>query len=433
MKHLVSARHEEFLRLLKYLVSLNTVYSNTKGIQSALRFCKDHFERHLNRFDLFYDAQSNLICISKQINAKKNIVYLSAHIDTVPADKSEWDPRFNPFVPFEDDVSIVGRGASDDKAGVAYQLYLAYLIGKQKLHADNVVFTISSREEQNGQSAKEIGCQLGKRLPVGPKTYLITLENNVHVGNPPTLCINYGERGAIGIEVTGMLEDIQTFLRKDSYPWNPTVIAPIEEKQRKWRVFEQPGGHAATVPREHNRLFQLLSDHDMKRSILCAGSRTSMSAVPKTIQYAKSTMPVAHQAIFDLRTMERMDAIAKDLAQQNIRYRVIKQLDHGYDIQDQLQKDRIYRIAQRVAHDLLLSFEINPGSTDSGTIYASCSEEIRRIFLPITMGPGSRSQRQAVPPRLTHGANETYDKKSGLAAISFITQVLAEMGFISAI
>ena len=46
------------------------------------------------------------------------------------------------------------------------------------------------------------------------------------------------------------------------------------------------------------------------------------------------------------------------------------------------------------------------------------------------MGPGSRSQRNVDPPRLTHGKNETFDKKSGERAVMFLIEVLKGAGAI---
>src|SRR3990167_2354169 len=123
-------------------------------------------------------------------------------------------------------------------------LFIAYLIRRFYPETTNIVFTISSREEQGGQSARAIGAQIGYNLPLGSNAYIFTLENNVQVKHPPVLFINYGERGAVGIEVRGTLEEIKKFLNEDKNLWNPTVIYPYLQNQKvSWEYIEQEGGH----------------------------------------------------------------------------------------------------------------------------------------------------------------------------------------------
>ena len=69
--------------------------------------------------------------------------------------------------------------------------------------------------------------------------------------------------------------------------------------------------------------------------------------------------------------------------------------------------------------------EFNPGDSDASTIYNSLSPEQQSRFLPLTMGPG-RSQRKAIPPRLTHGVNETFDKDSGIQSIRDLLEIIKE-------
>lgn len=432
VNRIIDKYYDNYLTMLKQLVALNTVYFNTKGVKKALNYCKQHFEKVLTNYDIYFDKESNLICISKNINLSKNVVYFSAHIDTVPAEKKCWDKHFDPFIPYEDDETIVGRGVSDDKAGVVHQLFLAELIGKYYPNSTNIIFTISYQEEQGGISAHEIGYQIGKKLPLGSKGYLITLENNVQITTPPTLFINYGERSVVTIETTGKLEKIKQFLTENKNAWNPTYIMPIYKEKTKWDIEEQTDGHAATYPREKNRLFQILMQNHPKQFTLKAGKRKSISSVPKIIYRTNYEKSSDHKVIFDLRTMKNIKEITDEInSLKHLKIKFIKKLDHGYDIKNRFFTDEIYQYIKTLTNEKLnIIYEINPGSTDCGTIFKFCHNAFKEKFLPIIMGPGSRSQRKTVPPRLTHGINETYDKIAGLTVIKFITQLLFKMNFI---
>ncbi len=423
--------YPEYLRLLKQLIAINTVYDNPRGIEDALRFCKDYFSTYLKNYRTYFDAAGNLICSPKKVDVTKNVLYFCAHIDTVPADGADWIPPFAPFAPFEDEREIVGRGASDCKAGVAYQLFLAKLIFEHFPKTSNIVFTISAREESGGMSATEIGSQIGNKLPSGPKTYLINLEYTTSV-DPPATEVNYGERGSVAIEIIATLDIVRDFLLQDDNQWNPTVIQAIETLGSvKHEELTQQGGHAATTVRQNNILYRLLTEADPAQYVLEAGSERLVSAVPALIRKARAERPITHKVLFDLRTFKKMNELVEELKKYSFQYRVIKSLDFGYSVEKKLRADPIYSIMNEAsASGIKVVFEPSQGTTDSGRIFAHCADTIRDSFLPLTVGPGSRSQRKRRPARLAHGVNETYDKKAGLKTIIFISEVAFRMGLL---
>lgn len=421
--------YKEYLTLLKSLVGIKTVYDDKVGIKKALDFCKQVLEKSLINYHVYFDKEGNLICINKNINSQNDIVYLSSHIDTVSVSGQHWDKKFKPFTTYEDEESVVGRGVNDDKAGVAYQLFLAKFLATNFPNTSNIVFTITRQEEQGGMTASEIGRQLGKHLPMRPKNYLLTLENNIKMTDPITLNINYGEQSAFGIEVVDIFPNIKRFLIQNMDPWNPTSATPENDiRNLKWNKLEQTGGHAATCKREKNLLYQLIVENNVNELVLKAGTDKAISNIPDTIYQATTNSSIPHRVIFDLRTNDKTDSVVRALNNCKICYRFIKKLDHGYNVKNRLLKDKIYKKMLSVKpKELKINFERNLGSTDSGTIYRYCDSSLKHKFLPITMGPGCGSQRNAVPPRLSHGVNETYMKKPGLEAIKYITQLLNKM------
>ena len=169
----------------------------------------------------------------------------------------------------------------------------------------------------------------------------------------------------------------------------------------------------------------------MKNLLLSAGNRDAISSIPVVINKAFTHQLIKHTVIFDLRTMKFVQELKNDLDRYKLNYRFIKTLDYGFDLREKLFKDKIYsNMACLVTDDLNIKFEINPGSTDSATIYKSINNSFKAKVLPLTLGPGTRSQRDVQPPRLTHGVNETFDKNAGLLAIRYITQLLYKMKFL---
>ena len=80
-----------------------------------------------------------------------------------------------------------------------------------------------------------------------------------------------------------------------------------------------------------------------------------------------------------------------------------------------------------------IAYTYNIGASDATIILRSMDPNLSNTILPIVMGPGSRSQRSANPPRLTHGKNETFDKHSGQQVLIYIISVLQEMGFVGGV
>jgi hypothetical protein len=53
-------------------------------------------------------------------------------------------------------------------------------------------------------------------------------------------------------------------------------------------------------------------------------------------------------------------------------------------------------------------------------------------LLPLVYGPGTRSQRLASPPRLTHGPNETFLKVAGRQSLEVLLAALHRAGHLKA-
>ena len=424
--------YDEYLDFLKKLCEYKTVFSNPADVEKALEYCKSILEKNLFDYKVYYDKKKNLIAVPKKINKTKPIVYLSAHIDTVDAQEKEWGAPYQPWKLYEDDKELVARGVNDCKAGVAYQLILSHLHAKKKLNLENVIFCISFKEEGAGEkTAVEIGKEMGKTLPVGKETYLLVLENNVQV-DPPTLCIYASERSNYVIKLSGSINELKAHLKKLS-DWNPVSIKPEEKpSDLEWDEFKQAGGHVCSISREENQLtHQILEASNL--TLLRAGEEKNFATVPTRILKATHAVEVVHHLVLNKRSFDSLDIVEKEL--EGIAYTALKDFDisQGFNIEEKFINSNLKKTLNQCEKTapLFLKYTYNVGGSDATHIFSTMSKELKSNFYPLVMGPGSRSQKNINPPRVTHGVNETFNKKAGLAAVQFLSSLLEELTFIT--
>jgi len=426
----ITDNYKNYIKFLKELAAMPSVFSTTKDVEKAIMFCKRTFKENLNNYIVYSDKEKNLVAVPKDINPAEDIVYLSAHIDTVNADPKEWDKPFHPWKIYEDKDEIVGRGVSDCKAGVAYQLFLSFLAKKDLVSFKNLIFTVTFKEEGSGEKTViEIAKEIGKKIPVSKKsTYLIVLENNVTVDTIPTLGVYTSERGNFVAKITDTIPNLQKYLMALPH-WNPVCIKPqIKNGNLSWKTEKQSGGHVCSVDRDHNLLTKIILNAEAN-SIIKAGSESSFSVMPTEILIAKGGNLKKHSLIIN----NRFPDSAKDVLRQlhGIKHEETKRfsISEGFDIGKKFKKDKISKILEKCRNksELKLEYTCNVGASDATAIYASINPKIKPSFFPIVMGPGSRSQRNRSPQRLTHGINETFHKESGKRTIIFITKVLREL------
>jgi len=424
--HIISGNYQHYLTYLKDLIAIRSVFTDRPGIKRAIRYCKDALERNLPGWHVYFDPKHNLIARPDTVNTEKAIIYLSAHIDTVDADAAEWAGSSSPFEAFEDEREIRGRGASDCKAGVAYELFLALLHARHHLVLDNIIFTITFNEEGSGEkTATEIGSNLGVSLPVGESaTYFIVLENNVRALTPPVLCVYSREKGNYVIKTRGTLEHLQTWMKKQA-GWNPVCIYPDTDADvREWKTLRQESRHVCSVPRQDNLLLKVILDASPD-SVIKAGQERNFAVLPASVAISTAPSPVDHILILSNRSFDSLEQVQSQL--QGLSYQQMKDfsLSQGLDVRDKLSKSPLADILDdcRIP-ELDIELTDNIGCSDASIVYNTLDPAVRKNLLLVVMGPGTRSQPHAHPRRFTHGRNETFDKESGKKAMIYISNVL---------
>lgn len=431
MEAFVSTHASRYLAHLRNLAALPSVFTRPRDVEKAMGYCKKVLVSVLPDYTVIEDEGQNLIALPGSMDLKKKLVYLSAHVDTVDADHTEWDAPFSPFVPYEDDHEIVGRGVSDCKAGVAFQLFLAELAGKGHLCLDNLIFTITFKEEGAGhKSAVHMGRALGKNLPVSQdETLLLVLENTVTAGASPSLGLYTAERSNFVIDVTGPLAELRHIL--SGLPaWNPVCIYPEASPDAWAEVLTQKGGHVCSVPRDQNMLTEIIlnaKDSDL----LCAGAPDSFGVIPTEIKRGHAPVPTAHTLVLSNRTFDSLDTVRRQLT--GIPYRELKDfsISPGMDMRNRWPGSTFQRAVEAMGpQPLEITLDHNTGISDASTIVNTMAPSLRDRFFPVVAGPGTRSQRRVSPQRLTHGKNETFDKQTGIRATATLFNLLRELGVV---
>ena len=430
----IRAHYHRYLEILKTLCSYRSRFTHPEEVDILISYLREQFSILLPHYKVYLDSKKNLVAIPKALDAFDYITILSAHADTVDADETQWDYPYSPWEIYEGTDELVARGVNDCKAGVAYQLFLAELIAKNVVNISGLIFTITYKEEGAGEKTSQaIAKALGKTIPLGQKeTYLIVLENNTRPPNTAEdtsaeLSIYTAERGNYAIQVKTNLEELKVFL--DNYPrWNPVSCSPLNKKiTESCRTILQEGGHVCSISKEDNLLFQTIMRSEQS-DLIWAGDTSNFAMLPTTIQIEKGKKPFTHQFVLSNRSFDSVEQVTSQL--QSLSYISLKDfsISQGMDIRDIFSGSRLETTLGKVETKTLdLNYTHNHGCSDASIIYASMQSELKSNFFPIVMGPGSRSQRTIIPPRLTHGKNETYDKAAGLEAVTYISEVISKL------
>ncbi|MDI9359179.1 MAG: M20/M25/M40 family metallo-hydrolase [Phycisphaerales bacterium] len=422
-----------FIKDLKNLVNIKSVLTDEEGIRKGLSYCKNVFENSLTNYHIDYDEGHNLVAVPQNIDIEKDIIYLSAHIDTVDADAGTWQSPYSPWQVEEDEAWIVGRGVSDCKAGVSFQLWVARLLFLKKISLHNIIFTITAHEEGIGvKTAKYIAKQIGYKLPLSKKsTYWLVLENTVLL-NPSKeteLGLYLQERSSYLISLTGKISFLQGSLQRLVH-WSPVYIEPIGRVLNKeagnYQIAKQAGGHVCSVHRNDNQLVNVIIQAT-PHSMLWAGNSRAVSSIPTEIYQLNGQEELSHQLILSNRSFDTPAIIEEELI--NIPYTAIKPFSEsvGMNMIDKINQSAILEIVTRLnknSKDITINCTHNIGASDASIVYHHIARDKKERFYPIVIGPGTRSFKTPSFLRLTHGVHESFNKLAGEKACQTILAMM---------
>lgn len=174
----------EIARFLRDLISIPSTSCNESGV--IVRAAEEMSAAGFNRVET--DGMGNLL---GYIGNGKHLIAMDGHIDTVGVGNPElWE--FDPFEGFEDYDTVGGRGASDQKGGIASMVYAGKIIKDLGLLDDyTLLVTATVQEEDCDGLCWQYIIEEGKIRP----EFVVLSE--------PTSCNIYrGQRGRMEIKVT---------------------------------------------------------------------------------------------------------------------------------------------------------------------------------------------------------------------------------------
>jgi hypothetical protein len=426
---------ETYLTSLRWLVSQPSPFTDPAAVTALMAGVRAEMQRHLPTCAYQFDSAGNLVCLPPALLYDRPILYLSAHVDTVPGEPTLWTAPFAPYSAYEDETQIVAQGVNDCKAGVAAQLWLAALAGSGALHLSNVVFTFTFKEEGAGtKTGVTLGEAFGAALPAPtPGSTLLVLENTVRSDAPYLPLCYAAENSSYTIRLTGSL----SFLRAAQLAlpaWRPVSITPTVDHIVDYTWTEHPPqGHVCTAPPDKNPLLAALLDStDDAPRLLRAGDERSHGTVPAAIGRAPTDhADTPHRLTLTKRGLYPLPGVLSELAPYT--YTAVKPLalSTGFDVTERCHLAPVGVAFLAATASGAAAFDRNPGSSDATIITSSLPPAYRDILLPLVYGPGTRSQRRATPPRLTHGPNETFVKAAGSQSLAVLLAVLTRAGHLT--
>lgn len=430
---LAAGEFEKYLALLRWLADEPTPFTEPARVAAMMGRVRERMRAWLPGHACEVDAAGNLVCVPRAGGTGGGRLYLSAHLDTVPGEPELWTPPFAPWPTFENERELVGQGVNDCKAGVAAQLWLAQLAAEGAVALRDVVFLVSAKEEGAGaKSGVELGRALGGAIPgPTPGSTLLVLENTVGPAAPHTPQVFAAESSSYVVRLTGALPELRAALRALA-EWRPVAIAPAEAAGAAWAwTRHAPLGHVCSAPPEANPLRAALlaaGEHEL----MCAGDGRTTGTVPAAIGRARSaTARAAHWLTLTKRGDFPLAAVRAELAGRE--YAPLKplELSEGFDATGRVGEAAVGRGLAELAREGAVVFDRNPGASDASIITAAMPAEWRRNLVPLVCGPGTRSQRGATPPRLTHGPNETFVKAAGANALAVLREAWRRAGHVT--
>lgn len=142
----VAAAHAEIVSHLKDLVRIDT--SNPPGNETKVAaYVRDLLAKEGVGAEIFekVPGRGNLVARLKG-SGKQRPILLMAHTDVVGIERDKW--TVDPFAAVEKDGFVYGRGASDDKAGVATMLQVFLELKRRAVPLDrDVILCLEAGEE----------------------------------------------------------------------------------------------------------------------------------------------------------------------------------------------------------------------------------------------------------------------------------------------
>jgi succinyl-diaminopimelate desuccinylase len=205
----------EIEKILKQLVEIPSVTSDTEACKEAVQFIKNIVEKEGLKTKIFEKNNVQSLLVAKEIKNKYEVI-LNGHLDVVPASKDQFKVRIEE----KDGKRIMfGRGTSDMKGGVVTSL-VAFLECIEEGCNTDMALLFTTDEETGGFDGAAFAMEKGITADVmftpdgGDDWSIVTDEKGVfHIKFEATGVSAHGSRTWLGDNAVEKL--IKTFNRID--------------------------------------------------------------------------------------------------------------------------------------------------------------------------------------------------------------------------
>jgi len=178
-----NALEGDMVRFLRDLVAIPAESSHEGPVVQRI---KQEME-HVGFDEVRIDGMGNIL---GRIGSGKHVIMMDSHTDTVGVgDPKEWS--WDPYKGKVEDGFIYGRGASDQRAGMASMVYAGKMIKDLGLEGDYTLWVVGSVQEEDCDGLAWV--YILKEDGIRPECVVITEPTNLHVYR--------GHRGRMEIEV----------------------------------------------------------------------------------------------------------------------------------------------------------------------------------------------------------------------------------------
>lgn len=175
--------------MTKFLRDMIAIPSESSDEEKVVLRIKEEMEK-VGFDEVRIDPMGNII---GRIGHGKHMIAMDGHIDTVGiGELSNW--KFDPYIGFEDDKEIGGRGGSDQEGGMASMVYAGKIIKELGLDKDYTLLVTGTVQEEDCDGL----CwqYLIEQEKIIPEFVVVT--------EPTNLNIYRGHRGRMEIKVSTM-------------------------------------------------------------------------------------------------------------------------------------------------------------------------------------------------------------------------------------
>jgi putative selenium metabolism hydrolase len=178
-----NALETDMVRFLRDMIAIPGESSHEGPVVQRI---KQEMER-VGFDEIRIDGMGNIL---GRIGSGKHVIMMDAHVDTVGVgDPKEWP--YDPYKGKVEDGSVYGRGAGDQRAGMASMVYAGKMIKDLKLDADYTLWIVGSVQEEDCDGLAWV--YILKEDGIQPECVVITEATSLQVYR--------GQRGRMEIEV----------------------------------------------------------------------------------------------------------------------------------------------------------------------------------------------------------------------------------------